>query len=406
MLVVHGQCDEGFGQVADAFRVNFNRGEVGAAVCIYHEGREVVHLWAGVANPSVKPSAPWQEDTCGIIFSATKGLAALAFLMLVDRGLLELDVPVARYWPEFAQGGKDAVTVRTLLNHRSGLIGVPRDLSVRELGDLDLCARVAASIEPVWEPGTDQGYHGVSIGLFTRELFRRITGESMGAFLRREVAEPLQADVWLGLPPEIDARTAPLLPANAWDLVSKVVPAALFRDNADGRVFRNVIAGGDGRQAFRYPSVTSAGNLHHCNDREVRALELPWMGAFATARGLSRVYNALANGGAAPTSVGEVRLVAEATLAPVYERQSWVERDRVLQKPIGWSQGFVKEEAQLFSPNTQSFGHPGAGGFLGWADPVARTSIGYVLNKMSPHVRSPRALALCHALYRSLGASG
>ncbi|MCB9545598.1 MAG: beta-lactamase family protein [Myxococcales bacterium] len=398
---IHGTVAPGFEPVRDAFTENFTRrGEVGAGVCIWHRGRLVVDLWGGVADPA--SGRAWEADTPTTMFSSTKGMSALCLLMLAERGRLDYDAPVADYWPGFAQAGKAGITVRTLLNHRAGVVGFDEplcieDFELRPERVVEICERQA----PAWEPGTKQGYHGVTFGPYAAELFRRASGgQTIGQFFAEHVAGPLGADVYIGLPEEHDARVATTLGPTLADKLLRVVPKLFLHRGIEGRVFRQAVQRSScTRRAFAHPADLGAAGLANYNTYRVRRLELPWCNGVGTARGLARVYQALVAGG----TLDGVTLARPESLTPVHARQSWVERDEVLRKPLGFSQGFIKEETHLFCPNTTMFGHPGAGGSLGMADPTAGVALGYVMNKMGPYVRSPRALALCHALYRSPG---
>jgi CubicO group peptidase (beta-lactamase class C family) len=396
--IVSGTVAPGYEAVRDTLRDNFaRRGEWGAAVCVWHEGRIVADLWGGVARRS--DHTAWTADTLATVFSSTKGLVALCFLMLADRGTLDYDAPVSNYWPEFAAQGKHAITVRCLLNHRAGLVGVDTPITLEMIEHHpEAVARVLEAQAPHWPPDTDQGYHGVTFGLYASELFRRISGESIGTFLAREVATPLGADAYLGLPATLESRVATNYPITASEKLFKVIPKLLFHRGQEGRVFRQVARGKEAAKAFAHPRETGPLGIDNFNTERVHRLELAWANAIASARGLCRIYAALANGGA----LDGVRLVSSAAIEPLRARQSWTECDRVLRKPLGWSQGFIKEEGAMFSPNHDSFGHPGAGGALGWCDPVNHVAIGYVLNKMDHRIRSPRARALCQAVYASI----
>lgn len=392
---IEGTVAPGFEPVREALRENFRtRGEWGCALSVWHDGKTVVDLWGG--ERSRRDRLPFLPTTLATAFSSTKGMAALCLLMLADRGKLDYDAPVADYWSGFGKSGKERITVRTLLNHRAGLVGLDRDVTLDELGQPDTVRELLETQRPRWEPDTSQGYHAITFGLFAGELFRQVQGESMGAFLAREVAKPLDADVYLGLPEELEPRVATNHPATRREQLLKILPKAAVGWGIEGRVYRNVLVGGDAAKAFAFPSELGPRGLHNFNTRKVHALELPWANALVSARGLCRVYSVLANGG----TLDDVTLVRPESLEPIRRRQSWAEKDRVLQKPLGWSQGFLKEETRLFSPNPESFGHPGAGGALGWCDPQSKLAIGYVTCKMAHHVRSPRALALCHAIYR------
>ena len=386
----------GFEPVREALIKNFTHfGEYGASVCVIRHGEVVVDLWGGFAD--VEEVRPWERDTMGVLFSSTKGLAAICLLMLHDRGLLDYDAPVATYWPEFAAHGKQNITVRTLLCHRAGLIALEKDLSLADMAHPEKMAAVASDTIPAWTPGEAQGYHGVSYGYFVAELFRRITGESVGTFLAREVASPLDADVHIGLAADLDHRVAKMYMQRKRDVITKILPRILLSPKVEGRVYRSVLFGGAEsrtRRAFANPSALGTKAVGNFNKPEVRRLELPWANGIGNARGLARVYQPLALDG----SHNGVRLVREEVARLPIPRHSW-SYDQVLHRPMGFTLGFVKEEPQLFSPNPDAFGHPGAGGALGWADPVEGLSIGYVLNRMDFRIRSRRALALCHALY-------
>jgi len=401
-LAVHGEVAPGFEPVQRVLSASLARGEEwGAGVCVWHAGRVVVDLWGGDADRA--RGVRWTGDTLATMFSSTKGLVALTFLMLADRGLVDYDAPMARYWPELRAHGKGAITVRTLLNHRSGLVALDEPITLDRIEQHpEEIAQLLALQEPRWAPGTDQGYHAITYGLYAAELFRRITGETIGTFLAREVARPLGADVYIGLPPELEPRVAHNCPATWRERVLRIVPKLLFDPRRDGRVYRQVAFGGDAAHAFANPRELGPRGIDNFNSPRVHRLELPWGNGIASARGLCRVYAALAGGG----SIDGVTLVRPAALEPLAGRQSWSMRDRVLRKPVGWSQGFLKEEDGMFSPNPESFGHPGAGGALGWCDPKARLAIGYVTCKMDHRVRSRRARALAHAAYRCVAELG
>ncbi len=398
-ITVHGVVAAGFEPVRDAFLANFvRRGEIGAGFCVYRDGVPIIDLWGGVADRAT--DRPWDADTMAIVFSSTKGALALSLMLLADRGLLDYDAPVARYWPEFAQADKADITARTLLNHRAGLITIDQPFTLDDLAHdpqkvVDACARQA----PMWAPGTDQGYHAVTFGLYGGELFRRVAGTSVGRFLADEIAGPLGADVFIGLPAHHDHRVAVNYPADTRERLTRGLPKLLFHRGLEGRVYRQAAQRGTATaRAFSNPRELGPMGLDNYNTRRVRAMELPWSNGVASARGLARVYAALARGG----ELDGVRLLRPRSVEAVHRRQSWVSNDRVLRKPLGFAQGFIKEETRMFSPHVEAFGHPGAGGALGFCDPRSRLGIGYVMNRMGHHVRSPRALALCHALYRCL----
>lgn len=392
-----GTVAEGFQPVARVFAAQIEREEIGAAFCVYRHGERVVDLWGGIAD--VDRNVPWREDTRVVLFSVTKGLAAMALALLADRGKLDYEAPVGTYWPGFARSGKAAITVRTLLGHRGGLCAIDRALTMDDCVSPGRYAALVDALElqaPLWAPEKDQGYHAITYGMYARELFERIAGESMGRFLERELFGPLEADVSLGTSAEHDARIAKIYAPNMADRLGKLlVASAQDPESADARVGRELLSRESlVRRALLNPSLGRDGIAIY-DSIPVRRAELAWASATGSARGVARAYLPFAARGEA---CGR-RFLAERTIEPVYRRLGWSERDRVLQKPLGWSHGFLKEERHLFSPEPASFGHPGLGGALGWCDPVANMTIGYTMNRLDWRVRSPRALALCRALY-------
>ncbi len=393
-----GGYEPGFEPLARCFAAQLASGEeIGAALTVHHRGRCVVDLFGGLAD--VASRRPFRRDTRVVVFSVTKGLAAMAMNLLADRGQLDWDEPVASYWPGFARAGKEGITVRTLSNHRAGLAYLDAPLTLDDCVDAARRERVVEALEsqrPAWRPGEDQGYHAITFGMYVSELFERIAHEPMGAFLRRELFEPLGSDVWLGTPSSEDANVATLYPPPTLGRVARMVGATLLSPRSNEAAVARAALSRDsiGRRAFLNPSAGRAGIAAY-NEAPVRRAALAWASATASAHGLSRAYLPFASRGAHDGH----RYLRPETLAPIYERQSWSWEDRVLQKPIGWSQGFLKEQRHLFSPTPASFGHAGMGGALGWCDPVHEVAFGYVMNRMDWRVRSPRAVALCRALY-------
>jgi CubicO group peptidase (beta-lactamase class C family) len=245
---------------------------------------------------------------------------------------------------------------------------------------------------PLWEPDTDQGYGATAWGAYIGQLHRHLTGQPLGRAFREHIAAPLGLDAWIGAPDEVIDRAATTVVLGPRDVLRHNLPAAFTRRDAEGRMARRFLnPRSDTRRAFQNPDMGPA-RLAAVNDRAFLRLDLPWMSALATADALSKAYAGLLGHLDGPA------LVSERALRPVLHRESWSSRDRVIQKAIGWSRGFVKDEPHLFTPNTAAFGHPGAGGALGWADPVLGLTIGYVPNRMDWHVRSPRAVRLCRAI--------
>ncbi|WP_405558845.1 serine hydrolase domain-containing protein [Streptomyces sp. NBC_01171] len=384
---VNGTVAEGFEPVAEAFAANFARlGERGAAVAVYRDGHRVVDLWAGTRD--VDGSAPWERGTAQIVRSATKGVAAAALLLLHQRGLLDLDAPVGAYWPEFKAAGKERALVRDLLAHRAGVPVLDRPLTPVEAADPDLGAAAVAAQAPVWEPGTDHGYHAQTYSWLTGELVRRVTGRPVGEFVASEIAGPARADVWLGLPSSEQSRVGRVGPVTAPEPTGalKVRPK---RAVADAYADPSSLT----RRAFA--AITP---LPDENAPGYRSAALPASNGIATADGLARVYASLigeVDGGTRLFTPETMELArAEASAGP----------DRVLVVGTRFGLGFMLHgpASPLLSPT--AFGHPGRGGALAFADPASGIAFGYVTNGFQGGVTAdPRAQALVRAVRASLG---
>lgn len=393
-----GFIAEGYEGVARTFAAQLASGaQTGASFAVYRRGELVVDLWGGLAD--TKTGRPWERETRIVLFSVTKGFAAMAFHLLADRGLIAFDAPVAQYWPGFARSGKEAMTVGTLLGHRGGLAQVDQKMTLADYLDPSKKDFVVDALEkqaPAWRPGTDQGYHAITFGLYARELFERIAGEDMGAFLRRELFAPLGSDVYLGTPESEDHLFATLYPPATTERVTHMIGRAVTEpSSAEARVFKAILKkDSDARRAFTNPS-TPKNDLTAYNKAPARRHNLAWASATGSAHGVARAYLPFATNG---TFAGR-QYLGKNIVTSIYRRDGWSDRDRVLQKPLGWTNGFLKEERHIFCPNPESFGHAGMGGSLGWCDPTEELTLGYALNKMDWRVRSLRALELCHALY-------
>ncbi len=393
-----GSYADGFAPLARRFEEHLSTGqEIGAGLSVYVRGRPVVDLWGGHADKA--SGRPWQQDTRAVLFSVSKGFMAMAMHLLADRGQLDWDAPVASYWPGFAAKGKGDITVRTLLNHRGGLPYIDAPLTLAQCCDPSAADLVLDALEqqtPAWRPEERQGYHAITFGMYGRELFERIAAEPLGPFLRRELFEPLGSDVHVGAPASLDSKVATLYPPPTPARVSKMLASTvLFPRSTEARIAKASVAKDSlQRRAFLNPSTGRAGPLAY-NEIPARRATLAWASATASANGVARAYLPFASAG----SYDGVSYLKPQTLTPVYGRQGWSDLDEVLMKPLGWSEGFLKEERHLFSPQPASFGHAGMGGALGWCDPVAEISFGYVMNRMDWRVRSPRVVALCRALY-------
>lgn len=384
---IHGVCDSRFQAVREAFAGNFAaRGEVGASVAATVDGRTVVDLWGGHADAA--RTRPWERDTIVNVYSTTKGMTTICALRLVDQGLLDLDAPVAKYWPEFAQAGKAEVPVRYLLSHRAGLPAVKEPLPQGSFYNWDLMTAALAKQEPWWEPGTKHGYHAVTFGWLVGEVVRRISGKSLGAFFRDEVASPLGIDFYIGLGPEHDARTADMVPFEPPAPGERDLWAEIFGDT-ESMTFK----------AFANPpDLMMPGTV---NTREWRAAEIPAANGHGNARALARVYGALARGG----SIDGVQVLSQAAIEQATIVQSDGPDAVLMDLPTRIGLGFwLPSEMIKLGPNEHAFGHAGAGGSLGFADLDAGIGFGYAMNQMlsSPDLVDPRWSPLIDALYRSL----
>ncbi|MFU8805352.1 MAG: serine hydrolase domain-containing protein [Bradymonadaceae bacterium] len=394
-----GSYENGYESVARCFAEQLENGqEIGAGFTVYRRGECVVDLWGGLAD--VEREEPWEQDTRIVLFSVTKGFVAMALHLLADRGLLEWDALVGEYWPEFACGGKEKMKVSELLGHRGGLAYLHAPFTLDDCTNPDRASALLEALQsqsPAWPIGKEQGYHAITFGMYARELFERISGgQDMGQFLRDELFAPLESDVYLGTPASLDSKFATLYAPPKPARIAKMISNALTqRRSTEARVLKEFLTPRSTmRQAFLNPSIPGD-DVTLYNQPPVRRSVLGWASATGTAHGVARAYLPFASKGA----FGGKSYLRPETLEPAYRRLGWSENDRVLQKPLGWSHGFCKEERHIFSPNPESFGHPGMGGALGWADPVEEMTIGYAMNRMDWRVRSARVVSLCHALY-------
>lgn len=389
---LQGQCDPRFSAVADAFAHNFEaHGEVGASLCITIDGEPVVDLWGGVKD--VAEQSPWQKDTVSVIFSSTKGLVALAAHTLVASGELELDAPVARYWPEFASNGKESATVRMMLDHSVGVPAMREKLKDKGCCDWDYMVERLEQEAPFWEPGTRHGYHMANFGWTVGELVRRVSGQSLGAYFREALALPTEAECWIGLPEAEESKVAPMIPFKPVRGVTlSAFTEALIKD----------------RQSIPSLAYFNQGGFNP-NSRACRAAEIGGAGGVANGRGLAAVYAPFACGG----ELHGRRFVDADTLAAMGEVAVASHEDATLLLPTRFSLGFMKSMDNRSAPGVDkssaifsgsAFGHVGAGGSVGFADPQARMSFGYTMNKMGTGILlNERGQALVDATYRCLG---
>lgn len=396
---IHGIVAPGFEAVRDTLARQFQEGrQIGAAFSVWQGEEPVVDIWAGVRDK--KTQMPWVQDTRVVVFSVTKGFVAMALHLLADRGLLEWDLPVAHYWPGFAQNGKQDITVRTLLNHEAGLYALSHPLLASTCCKTEKKAEIVALLEkqrPHWQPGTKQGYHAITFGLYAAELFYRIAGETVGAFLRREVFEPTGSDVFLGTPASQDDKFATLYPpGNIQRVLDMAQDRLAFPHTPDARVLLDFLKPISISRSALTRIQFPFNRLTPYNSPDVYRHELCWASATGTARGVARAYIPWIQDG----RIGDRRLFSKNTARQPIARQGWSERDLVLQKPTGWACGFVKEASGAeLGANPEAFGHHGLGGTVGFADPKAGLAVGYVHNRMSWRIQPRRTLELVRALY-------
>jgi CubicO group peptidase (beta-lactamase class C family) len=373
-----GTCAKRFETVRQAFAENFAaRDERGGAVAIWHNGEPVVDLWGGWAD--AERTVPWSRDTLVNVFSVSKALCAIACMRLVDAGTLDLDAKVARYWPQFAQGGKERVTVRQLLSHQAGLPAIRKELPDGAALDWRVMSEALAEQAPWWEPGTAHGYHVNTYGFLAGELVRRIDGRSIGALLREDVARPLGADIHIGLPQSEHHRVSDFLWPFSPPKPDIPDDEALMKWNT-------------------YWNPPGFSGAHWVNHPRWRTAEVPSTNGHGNARAVARIYSALADGG----EIDGVRILSRSALkAATTEQVNGY--DRINDRPSRFGIGFqLTQPERPLGPNPEAFGHFGAGGSLGFCDPKSRIAFGYVTNDMGPRWQNPRNRALVDAIYASL----
>jgi CubicO group peptidase (beta-lactamase class C family) len=392
--MISGFVEPGFEAVRDQFGRNFRRRrEIGAACAAYHQGELVVDLWGGYRD--VARTKPWAQDTLVMVYSTSKGLAAMTLALAHSRGLLDYDVTVAGYWPEFAQNGKDQITVRQLLSHQAGLCALDEPLNARTIGDSDAMAGLLARQRPAWEPGTRQGYHALSLGWYESELIRRVdpARRSLGRFFAEEIAAPLELEFYFGLPPDVpNERVASIKGGgiaaallHPHGLPARMLAAFLRPTSLTSRVFGN-------------PKLRTTAGL---DAPDYRAVEIPAGGGIGQVRSVAKAYSELATGA---NALGlSAQTLAELTAPP--RAPSLINRDQVLMTDASFSLGFARPSRTFrFGSTNRALGHPGAGGSFAFADPDLELSVAYAPNRLGYHLRDdPREKALRDVLYSCVG---
>lgn len=392
---IHGTVAAGFEKVRDEFIRNFTeRGDIGAACAIYHQGEKVVDLWGGYRNHETK--APWEEDTMVLVFSTTKGIASIAIAHAHSQGLFDYDDLVVQHWPEFAQEGKAQITIRQLLNHQAGLSAIDEPLNDTHLSNPDKMAVAIAKQKPAWEVGEKHGYHAITLGWYEGELLRRVDPKhrTIGQYFQDEIAKPHDIEFYIGLPTDIPRERVALLKGyKPWQMLLNLnkmpwpfVKNMLNPSSLTGRSFSNPKQFGD---------ITSF------NDIEIQSIELPAANGIGQVRDIARAYGELALGGASLGINPETfNALTEPATLPTHGAL-----DAVLHINTSFSLGYLKPSADIhFGSSTRAFGTPGAGGSFAYADPDAGIGFAYGMNKLGFYLPfDPRDMALRRAMYDCLG---
>lgn len=383
---IRGQCEPGYERLVDAFVHNFEaHQEVGASLCVNHRGKTVVDLWGG----SAEENRTWEHDTVSVVFSCTKAATALCAHRLVQLGELDLYAPVARYWPEFGVAGKAHTTVEMMLNHSAGVPAVRETVKEGGFYDWDYMVAQLAAQPPFWEPGTRNGYHMATFGWTVGELVRRVSGQSLGAFFQNEIATPLGLDFWIGLPESIEPRVAPMI---------EYRPGP---DDPESDLTKAIRAN---KASIPALAVLNRGRMK-VNSREAHAAELGAGGGITNARGLAGMFTPLALGGGTLFDRDHVARMSRVSVATGV--------DATLHIPTRFALGFMVSMDNRHRPNghiesvilsDSAFGHVGAGGSLGFADPQCELSFGYTMNRMGAGLLlNERGQGLVDAAYQSVG---
>jgi CubicO group peptidase (beta-lactamase class C family) len=372
---LEGRVASGYEGVAEAFAATLDGARGGAAFAAVVDGELVVDLWGGMADDEA--DAPWREETLALLFSGTKGVVATCVLLLLERGLLDLDAPVARYWPEFAGAGKDGVLVRHVLSHTAGVPGLRSSFTTDELLDGARMTAAVAAEAPFWAPGTRLAYHAVTFGWLCAELIRRVDGRSAGRFLAEEIVAPLELSLWIGLPAELEARVATLVRSPGQGITylgeePEPLLAALY---------------GEVHTAFRW------------NEAQFHRVEIPGANGIGDARSMARLYGCLARGG----ELDGVRLLSPSTVA-LAGRELSRDACAVTRRPYAFSTGFeLQTELGRFGPVADAFGHTGSGGSTHGAWPSRRVGFSYLMSELRTEAEDDRGPSVLAALADAVG---
>tara|TARA_E500000331_G_scaffold319464_1_gene332222 strand:- start:809 stop:2023 length:1215 start_codon:yes stop_codon:yes gene_type:complete len=400
--MVNGYCDDRFIKAQNIFEKSLEDGfELGGAICLEVKGEKVLDLWGGYKDQDRNEA--WEENTIVNVFSTTKGIAAICLLQLIEKGLIDIEKPVSNYWPEFSQSGKEDIPVKYLFCHKSGLCGVREPLETGAFSDWDLICNQLAKQEPLWEPGSAHGYHAITYGHLVGELLKRVDGRTIGTYFKEEIAEPLDLDFWIGLPDSEFDRVSDIYPSKPSPL-QFLFPllAKLPRFLLPGPTKFLVDFGDTSKPvgaAFNNPPIASNNGME-ANTKKWRNAEIPAANGHGTARSIAKLYGVLANGG----SLDGLHILSPDTIEMARTTQS-DGKDLVLGgMHTRFGLGFMLGTKNVsMGPNSEAFGHGGAGGSLGFADPDNNISLGFVMNQMHPGITAWKtATDVAESVYKTL----
>jgi CubicO group peptidase (beta-lactamase class C family) len=395
---VHGWTAPGFEGVRDAFVANFAAGtEVGASFSAYHRGHKVADLWGGIADQDT--GAPWQEDTLMLVFSTTKGATAVCANRLAQQGLLDVEAPVADYWPAFARNGKDEITVAHILSHQAGLAWVDGEMSAEEALSWEPVIEAIENQHPAWEPGTKHGYHATTYGWLVGEVVRRVAGRSVGRFFADEVAGPLDLDFWIGLPESEEGRVGQLIsfipPGVSMESMATV---AAGEPDPVIEMFKMFLGPETPLGKALFAPGFALADADIWNSRAMRAAEVPAANGVTDARSVARMYAACIG------EVDGVRLLEPSQVTAATRQRTEGPNFVLMDMDVQFGLGFMVHSSMMPIGGTSSFGHFGAGGSVGWADPDAELAFGYVMNRMDLGLAGDtRSYSLIKACYDAVG---
>jgi CubicO group peptidase (beta-lactamase class C family) len=393
-----GWTAPGWEKVRDAFDNNFATGlEVGAAFSAYHRGQKVVDLWGGVADDET--GAPWVEDTLMLVFSTTKGATAVCANRLAQEGLLDTEAPVATYWPAFARNGKDEITVAHIMSHQAGLAWVDGQMTAAEALSWEPVIEALENQAPAWKPGTQHGYHATTYGWLVGEVVRRIAGRTVGTFFADEVAGPLGLDFWIGLPEAQEHRVGRLISFIPPGISMETMAAeAVGEPDPVLEMFKSFLGPETPLGKALFAPGFALADADIWNSRAMRAAEVPAANGVTDARSIARMYAACID------EVDGVRLLTPSQVADATRQRTEGPNHVLMDMDIQFGLGFMLHSSAIPLGGPSSFGHFGAGGSLGWADPDADLSFGYVMNRMDIGLAGdPRSYDLVSACYDCAG---